>query len=104
MLALTRDGEPIADFDQTEIIAGSGGGTGGGAGTTSVVTLRNLMGTTAISLPYGADLDILWNFASTMDGIATGNGTAKAYVNGALKGTYTAVQGDNTTKVRAWIY
>ncbi|MBQ8558560.1 MAG: hypothetical protein IJ439_01035 [Tyzzerella sp.] len=103
MLALTRDGEPIADFDQTEIIAGSGGGTGGSTGTTSVVTLRNLMGTTAISIPYGADLDLLWNFASTMDDIATGNGTAKVYVNGALKGTYTAVQGDNTTKVGSFL-
>ena len=105
MLALTRDGEVIADFDQTEIIAGSGGGTGGGGGggTTSTVTLRNLMGTTALSIPFGTPMILKYSFASMMDGIETGNGSARLYVNSALKGTYTAVQGENSISVGSFL-
>ena len=94
LLYLTRDGEPVQGTE-TEIIAGSGGGGGGGS-TTSKVIVQNLMGTTAINIPYGADLDLKYNFTSTLDDIETGNGQAKLYINGALKGTYTAVQGENT--------
>ena len=104
MLALTRDGEVIGDFDQTEIIAGSGSGTGGGgSGTTSVVTLRNLMGTTAISIPYGSELILKYNFSSTLDEIETGSGSCKLYVNSALKGTYTAVQGENSISIGGFL-
>ena len=70
--------------------AGSGGGGGGGYGTIEVI---NTGGWLTKTVAYGAGCVINLSWSSSVDGIATGNGTMKIAVNGTVKQTREVAQG-----------
>lgn len=96
-----ENGDDIVD--PVEIVAGSGTGSGGSGtgGSGSSVKLRNMNGTTAITVAYGEECKLRWTFTSTDDdGNETGNGKAEIRVNSVLKETVTCYQAgdaDNPT-------
>lgn len=99
LLYLTSDGEIVSD--PVELPAGGGGG--GSTGPTVIVKLKNETGTTAITAPEGSDAELKFNFTSTEDDVATGNGTCEIKVNGAVKATKSISQGSNTVNVKDYL-
>lgn len=76
-----------------------GGGGGGGSSSTSVVKLTNQNGTATFAIASGASLNLMFNFTSTEDDIATGNGTCQISINGTVKSTFGIEQGLTTVDI-----
>lgn len=80
-----------------------GGGGGGGSSSSSVVKLTNQNGTATMAVASGADVNLMFNFTSVEDDIATGNGTCQITVNGATKATFNIEQGLTTVNVKPYL-
>jgi hypothetical protein len=72
------------------------GGSGGGSSTT--ITLKNLLDSNIITVAAGGDANLRFSFESSED--ASG-GTAYIYIGGNLKGTASIATGDNTLNIGA---
>lgn len=84
-------------------IEGGGGGGGDAAASSSVVRLTNQNGTATITVPSGKEVNLMFDFTSTEDGIPTGDGTCQILVNGAVKATFGVKQGLTTVDVSPYL-
>ena len=96
LLYLTSDGVIVGD--PIEILQGSGSGSG----TTTVVKLT-AEGDTVISALYGTEPGCAFNFTSTDDGVATGDGTGEIMVNDVKRATFTVTQGYNYIDIAEYL-
>lgn len=97
MLYLTSDGEVVGD--PVEIKGGSGTGTG----ATTVVKLVNMNGTSTLTIAAGQSALLKFNFTSTEDDVATGNGSCRVTVNGSVKQTTNITQGLTEIDVKDYL-
>lgn len=95
LLYLLSGGEIIGDGIQ---VATSTGG-GGNGGSTSVVKLVNENGTANIVTAKGGNVVLKFNFTSTDDGVATGDGTCQISVDGVVRKTFAVAQGSKEVDV-----
>ena len=77
--------------------------TGGSGGSTSVVKLTNLNGTTVLSSAVNESVILKFNFTSIEDDIPTGNGSCRITVNGVTKTTFNISQGINSFDVKEYL-
>lgn len=97
MLYLTSDGEIVSDPVEIK------GGSGTGSGTTTVVKLQNMNGTSVLSIASGRSATLKFNFTSTEDDVETGSGTCKITVNSVVKSTTSIAQGLTEIDVSEWL-
>ena len=93
-LYLAQDGVPI----ESTAVALPSGGSGGGS--SSSITLKNLLDSNTLTVAVGGEANLEFSFASSEH---DGNGTAYIYVGGILKGTATIVTGDNILPISEYI-
>lgn len=101
-LILEREGDENKLYlaYQGEIIGGGvilpATGGGGGGSSTSTVRLMNNNGDNTMTVAAGKEVKLVFTFTSTEDDIPTGNGTCKILVNGALKTSFSVLNGSAT--------
>lgn len=78
-------------------------GTIGGGGSNGSVKLENKSGFTTKNVAAGNDVVIAFNFTSTVDGEATGDGSCKITVNSVTKTTQNVKQGYNEINVTDYL-
>lgn len=93
-LYLAQDGVPI----ESTAVALPSGGSGGGS--SSAITLVNLLDSNTLTVAVGGEANLEFSYASSEH---DGNGTAYIYVGGILKGTATIVTGDNILPISEYI-
>lgn len=89
-LTLKANGNVVAELGP---FAGEGGGGGGGGSTVTTMVLTNTSGWLAKTVAVGTELSVTAEWSSTLDGIATGAGVLRLYVDGTVRITRNAEQG-----------
>ena len=80
------------------------GGGGGSATGTYTITLTNLLADRILTVPEGKEVLIKFNYSSEdSDGFKDGNGIGQVLVEGNVKKTFTAVQGDNEVDIGPYL-
>jgi len=95
-LTLLHDGEPIGG---NPIPVGGGGGGGGGGGDVVIIsdmTFENKSGFLTKSIAKDGECKATINWTSTVDGIPTGDGSMRIYVNSGSRAPVGVAQGDVT--------
>ena len=78
---------------------------GGGSGTLSyLISIKNLLDSRVITVSEGTKVELKFSYSSVdEEGIDDGPGIGKIIVGNATKQTFTAVQGENTVDVTAYL-
>ena len=84
-----------------DVEAGIGGG--GGNANNAVFTLTNNSGWIAKTIAEGADCNVLLTWASTENGLSTGNGILTLAVSDTVKTSYEVKQGDHTINIGKYL-
>jgi hypothetical protein len=101
-LFLTSNGQVVVG--NLGPFSGTGGGAGGGSGDNNAkLTVKNTSGWLSKVIGEGQSCNILLNWTSIEDGVATGNGTIKITVNNIIKASYDIPQGDVTVNVTDYL-
>jgi hypothetical protein len=80
------------------------GGGGGSATGTYTITLTNLLADRILTVPEGKEVLIKFNYSSEdSDGFKDGNGIGQVLVEGNVKKTFTAKQGDNEVDIGPYL-
>ena len=74
--------------------------SGGGGGTSAVITLKNLLDSTTITAAVNGDVITKFSFASSED---DSGGTCYIYVGDVLKGTAPIVSGNNELNIGSYV-
>lgn len=102
-LYLAQDGVPITDSAVTLPSGGGGGGSGGGGGgggSSAIITLKNLLNSTTLTVAVNGEANLKFSFESAED---DSGGMAYIYVGDILKGTSKIVSGNNTINISQYI-
>ena len=84
-------------------ITGIGGGGGGGGGASTTLTVTNTTGWLTKTIASGRPCEVSLTWSSTLDGIATGDGTLNIYVNNVIRGSIAIQQGNITQEVGQYL-
>ena len=99
LLYLMSNGQIIGTGVQVATTGGGGGGS-----LTYVISMSNLLESRIITVSEGSKVELKFSYASVdEDGIDDGPGIGKIIVGNATKHTFTAVQGENTVDVTAFL-
>ena len=99
LLYLVSNGQLIGTGVQVATTGGGGGGS-----LTYVISMKNLLESRVITVSEGTKVELKFDYASVdEDSIDDGPGIGKIIVGNATKQTFTAVQGENTVDVTAYL-
>ena len=84
-------------------VTGIGGGGGGGGGASTTLTVTNTTGWLTKTIASGKPCEVSLTWSSTLDGIATGDGTLNIYVNNVIRGSIAIEQGNITQEVGQYL-
>ena len=99
LLYLVSNGQLIGTGVQVATTGGGGGGT-----LSYLISMKNLLDSRVITISEGTKVELKFNYSSVdEDGIDDGPGIGKIIVGNATKQTFTAIQGDNTVDVTAYL-
>lgn len=84
-------------------VTGIGGGGGGGGGASTTLTVTNTTGWLTKTISSGKPCEVSLTWSSTLDGIATGDGTLNIYVNNVIRGSIAIEQGNITQEVGQYL-
>lgn len=96
-LYLTSNGEVVVDK------LGPFAGGGGGGGNNASLSVQNTTGWISKTIAYEAECAVQIVWSPTEDGMPTGNGSLKVTVNGELKATLNAAQGQVEIKLTDYL-
>lgn len=100
-LFLTSNGQVIVG--NLGPFSGTGGGSGSASDNNAKLTVKNTSGWLSKVIGEGQTCNVLLNWTSIEDGVATGNGTIKITVNNVIKASYDIPQGDVNVDVTDYL-
>ena len=84
-------------------IGGGGGGGGGGSVTNATLTVQNTTGWISKTVSTGAACELSFVWSSVEDGMSTGNGTMRIFVNGVTRANVNIAQGNVTRDISEYL-
>ena len=103
LLYLMSDDVPLGDGIAVSV-GGGGGGGGGGTEYEYTVTLTNLMDSRNISVAGGSTVSLQFAYSSVdADENDDGNGVGTIFIDNARKGSFNAIQGNNTLNITNYL-